>query len=105
MFHFLKNPPLLGEGSLPVIGAKPKSRRGRALWLEPLESRLLLDAGDLDVLFGGRGTVTTDFTVGASSAQAVAIQPDGKVVAAGSAGNPNSVFAVVLSEMHVTLAA
>jgi uncharacterized delta-60 repeat protein len=40
--------------------------------------------GALDATFGTAGKVTTDFGPGASGASAVAIQPDGKIVAAGS---------------------
>jgi uncharacterized delta-60 repeat protein len=39
--------------------------------------------GTLDKTFGGDGKVTTDFSAGADVARAVAIQPDGKIVAAG----------------------
>jgi uncharacterized delta-60 repeat protein len=45
----------------------------------------------------------SDFSAGASSAQAVAIQPDGKVIAAGSAGNPNSVFALARYKLNGSL--
>jgi uncharacterized delta-60 repeat protein len=41
--------------------------------------------GHLDPGFGGDGTVTTSFTCPQSDANAVAIQPDGKIVAAGFA--------------------
>src|SRR5205823_5199649 len=42
--------------------------------------------GSLDSTFGSGGTVTTDFGLGGSddSAYAVALQPDGKIVAAGA---------------------
>ncbi len=40
--------------------------------------------GDLDATFGDGGTVTTDFPVGSYST-AVAIQPDGRIVAVGAA--------------------
>ena len=39
--------------------------------------------GSLDTSFGGDGRVTTSVGPGADSAQAVAIQPDGKIVVAG----------------------
>jgi uncharacterized delta-60 repeat protein len=39
--------------------------------------------GALDATFGGDGKVTTDFTHGDDPANAVAVQPDGKIVAAG----------------------
>lgn len=40
--------------------------------------------GNLDPTFGSRGTVRTDFSGNIDQANAVAIQPDGKIVAAGS---------------------
>jgi uncharacterized delta-60 repeat protein len=40
--------------------------------------------GGLDLNFGGNGRVTTGFKAGPSSASAVAIQPDGMIVAVGS---------------------
>lgn len=42
--------------------------------------------GTLDPSFGGNGKVTTRFTPGLTVAHAVALQSDGKIVAAGSAG-------------------
>jgi hypothetical protein len=39
--------------------------------------------GDLDPTFGGNGKVITNFSFGDSAANAVAIQPDGKIVATG----------------------
>jgi uncharacterized delta-60 repeat protein len=41
--------------------------------------------GTLDTIFSGNGKVTTNFTAGFDSAQGVAIQADGKIVAAGGA--------------------
>jgi len=42
-------------------------------------------SGDLDTSFGGDGTVVTDFGSGSyDQATALALQPDGKIVAAGS---------------------
>jgi len=43
--------------------------------------------GDLDTTFDGDGKVTTNFTAGDDVARGVAIQSDGKIVTAGSAGN------------------
>lgn len=43
--------------------------------------------GSLDSTFGSGGIVTTTFANGSSSANAVALQSDGKIVAAGSAGD------------------
>ena len=45
-------------------------------------------AGDLDTSFGVGGKVITDF-VGEENANAVALQPDGKIVVAGRAGDPS----------------
>lgn len=43
--------------------------------------------GTLDSTFGGDGSVTTDFTDGVDAANAIAIQADGKIVAAGQSGS------------------
>ena len=52
--------------------------------------------GTLDVGFGSGGTVTTDVTPGFDNANAVALQADGRIVAAGPAnGYANYDFAVV----------
>ena len=52
--------------------------------------------GTLDTSFGGDGKVTTDFTRAEDAAWGIAIQADGKIVAAGDAalGTGNSRFAV-----------
>src|SRR4051794_23004713 len=53
-------------------------------WVEALESRALLNAGDLDPTFGGIGEVTTQVGVPISNGPwAVVVQPDLKVVVAG----------------------
>jgi len=44
-------------------------------------------AGDLDPSFGATGTVTTNFDPGRGEARAVAVQADGKIVAAGTDGS------------------
>ncbi|MFC8450639.1 calcium-binding protein [Kitasatospora sp. NPDC057223] len=49
-------------------------------------ARLAAD-GSLDTGFGTGGRVTTDFSGGADQARAVAVQPDGRIVAAGYTGN------------------
>src|SRR5207248_8615225 len=53
--------------------------------LERLEDRTLLNAGDLDPTFGTGGKVLTDFVgpIDASPAATV-IQPDGKILVAGT---------------------
>jgi uncharacterized delta-60 repeat protein len=50
--------------------------------------------GSLDTAFDGDGKVTTDFAAGADEAFAVAIQGDGKIVAAGSAAISGVDFAL-----------
>jgi uncharacterized delta-60 repeat protein len=54
------------------------------------------DAGVLDPTFGGDGTVVTNFTQGRDIAYAIAIQADGKIVAAG-ASNPGDGSAFALA--------
>lgn len=51
-------------------------------------SRVEAAAGDLDLTFGNSGKVTTDFFANFDSANAVAVQPDGKIVAGGVAEVP-----------------
>jgi len=48
--------------------------------------------GSLDTSFGSGGTVTTDFFGNEDDAFSVLIQPDGKIVAVGSANNPASFY-------------
>jgi len=48
-----------------------------------------LRPGDLDPSFGSGGKVTTDFATGDDDALALALQPDGKVIAVGGAGGAN----------------
>jgi uncharacterized delta-60 repeat protein len=59
-------------------------------------SPALATGGDLDTSFGVDGKVTTNFTPGFDGASSVAAQPDGKLVAAGTAGldGPNPTFAL-----------
>jgi uncharacterized delta-60 repeat protein len=64
---------------------QPGSQRGRRLRLEALEDRTLLSPGDLDPAFGSGGKVTTMFPPGGAEAYSVALQPDGRIVAAGYA--------------------
>ncbi len=47
--------------------------------------------GSLDPSFGDGGTLTVDFHGGFDSGATVALQPDGKIVAGGSAVNVTSV--------------
>jgi uncharacterized delta-60 repeat protein len=82
------------------------------LCLEPLEDRCLLSAGALDPTFGSSGIVTTHVGLpGATNeaAYAVALQPDGKLIAAGAAttatlgGGYKFDFAVVRYNTNGTL--
>ncbi len=72
----------LGIGTLARIGPAGESASG-------------LSAGDLDPTFGGDGKVTTNFGSG-EEVRAVAIQADGKIVAAGTAAyfGPDATFAL-----------
>src|ERR1700687_4729567 len=57
------------------------------LLFSSVSSRVIAAAGDLDLTFGTSGKVTTDFSGGDNQAAALALQPDGKIVVAGSAFN------------------
>jgi uncharacterized delta-60 repeat protein len=59
--------------------------------------------GTLDTSFNGSGKVTTPVSGGADSAQGVAIQPDGKIVAAGYSSGSNTSFAAVRYDPNGTL--
>ena len=75
-------------------GTGAKSRRHGSDWtrrltpafVESLEDRCLLAAGDLDPSFGVGGKVVTAFERVSASGQSMAIQSDGKIVVAGSSG-------------------
>ena len=61
-------------------------------------------SGDLDATFGSGGIVTTPIGPGAAVAHDVAIQPDGKIVAAGYAANGSVYdFAVVRYTISLSL--
>ena len=59
--------------------------------------------GGLDTTFGTGGLVRTDITTVGDTAYGVAVQPDGMIVAVGTAGGKNSTFAVVRYEKDGTL--
>ncbi|HEY7117659.1 MAG TPA: hypothetical protein VH475_13805 [Tepidisphaeraceae bacterium] len=66
-------------------GSKGRSSAAEG-WIEGLEARAYLLAGGLDPGFGAGGKVTTDFIgAQAATANAVAVQADGKLIAAGVA--------------------
>jgi hypothetical protein len=54
-------------------------------WLERLEARVLLNAGELDPSFGTGGLVTT--SVGGAPVVGLALQTDGKILAGGEIGS------------------
>ena len=107
-----------GSGGF-VLG--PNASQGRALVRQPdgklvavgfrigSPNRFLVarydDTGALDGGFGTGGIVETVLGTGGASATAVALQPDGKIVVAGSYGNgpSDSQFAVVRYEADGTL--
>jgi uncharacterized delta-60 repeat protein len=59
--------------------------------------------GSLDTTFSANGKVTTGFTVGKDIAYGVAIQADGKMVAAGTAGGNGNKFALARYNANGTL--
>lgn len=66
--------------------------RGRRLGIEALESRRLL-AGELDPTFGNQGLINRDLFLDPDEtgvAEAVAVQPDGKMLVAGRANGINA---------------
>jgi uncharacterized delta-60 repeat protein len=75
-------------------GARSKRARQGRLHVEPLEARLAPSAGDLDIVFGGTGKITTDFHTGSDQLQAVAVQSNGQIVAAGTTGGTVSEMAL-----------
>jgi uncharacterized delta-60 repeat protein len=74
-------------------GSRSSRRPSYRPLLERLEDRCLLSAGDLDTTFGTGGKVNADFGFAfgptVDNAYAVTIQPDGKVVVAGTTSLDN----------------
>jgi len=66
------------DGKIIAVGA---GRRGVAFGIARYEPD-----GTLDATFSGNGKVTTRFSVGVDHASAIALQADGKIVVAGTAG-------------------
>jgi uncharacterized delta-60 repeat protein len=62
----------------------------------PLHNHVQAAAGDLDPTFGAGGLVVTEFFGGSDEARALLVQPDGRIIAVGTAseGSPNSDFAL-----------
>ena len=65
-----------------------------ALLIGLTANRAIAASGDLDPTFGGSGTVVTDIS-GNDSANAVVVQPDGKIIAAGGSTGTGTDFALV----------
>jgi uncharacterized delta-60 repeat protein len=87
--------------SIKSLTSHCRNRRARRPHAEMLEGRLLLTAGDLDLTFGnGNGYVLTKSASdkknsSSDTAEAVAIQGDGKILAAGSSGTTTGKMEVV----------
>src|SRR5262249_7270880 len=84
-----------GRRQLGGTRSRPE-RPAELLSVERLEDRLAPAAGALDLTFGTGGKVTTDFAGSIERGNAVALQPDGKIVVVGSTdfGGSGSNFAV-----------
>ena len=65
-----------------------------ALLIGSMTSRAIAASGDLDPTFGGGGTVVTGIS-GNDSANAVVVQSDGKIIAAGSSTGAGTDFTLV----------
>jgi uncharacterized delta-60 repeat protein len=72
---------ILGNGKIVAAGSSSAASSGEDFTL----ARYLPD-GSLDPVFAGDGTVTTDLGSGVERAYGVAVQADGKIVAAGFTG-------------------
>ena len=73
-----------GDGKIVVAGSAGGTNRDFDPGFDFALARYRTD-GSLDPTFGGDGKVTTDFSSSDDRAFAVALQPDGKIVAAGQA--------------------
>jgi uncharacterized delta-60 repeat protein len=81
-----------------IVAAGRAGRRGGRFALARYDSD-----GALDPSFGRDGRVVTNFTPGEDSARDVAIQPDGKIVAAGRAAGSGDRFALARYRTDGTL--
>src|SRR5437588_11311935 len=79
-----------------------KSERCTMMRLERLEDRLMLNAGDLDVVFAG-GKATANFSAGAAQIAALAVDGNGDIVTAGQAGGSNAQVALARLQRNGTL--
>jgi uncharacterized delta-60 repeat protein len=82
------------DGRIVVVGRRADRYVGTGSLPDFALARLNSD-GSLDESFSGDGRQTTDFSPAGDQATAVALQPDGRIVVAGSAGAPGAAdFAV-----------
>src|SRR5438270_12138136 len=70
--------------------------------LEQLKDRLMLNAGNLDVVFAG-GKATASFALGSAQIAALAVDGNRDIVAAGQAGGSNSDIALARFQRNGTL--
>ncbi|MCX7420106.1 MAG: hypothetical protein NT013_11285 [Planctomycetia bacterium] len=75
------------------------TRRQTPAFVESLEDRCLLTAGDLDPTFGNGGKVTTAFS-GDAQGNCMVVQSDGKIVVAGSLFSNGSNFDFALARYN-----
>jgi uncharacterized delta-60 repeat protein len=85
---------LQADGKIVVAGL---SANGRYDWEADYDFAVVRydPDGTLDPSFGGTGKVTTPIGTSDDRANSVAVQPDGKIVAAGESSGPGGGFAVV----------
>src|SRR5262245_33343563 len=81
------------SGSAAALAIQPDGKivAAGSAWFAAALARYNRD-GSLDATFGEGGRVTTDFSVYAEFITALAIQPDGKIVAAGQSVQLNPLF-------------
>src|SRR5262245_21105608 len=93
--------PMDREGTMRRRSAK----RGKPVQprIEVLETRQLLNAGSLDVVFGAAGQTTTALSSGPAQAEALSVQPNGKVLVVGEAGSGKSSFALARYNINGSL--
>ena len=83
-----------------MVSRRPASKRASDRGIELLERRVLLSAGDLDPTFGagGEAVLPTQANGLNLTVYATAVQPDGKIVLAGSASPPGGGLARFFAE-------
>lgn len=94
-FSFPYSAALQPDGKVLLAGASTHTYSGAK---QDFKIARLNNDGTLDATFGQSGVVLTDFGYGADVPYAVAVQPDGRIVVAGTAAkdmNTDGVFAIV----------